>query len=277
MAIEVKDIISYLGFKPEDIKELDDLKPAFESEFVRVANINEDYEPVKKIIGKTFGSIETNITQLAKSKDINFDDVSDWKESKLKDKLKIFATKLEEKSSSTIEELTKKASLNSDEKVKELETKLEKSKSKINDLDGLLKSTSNEFTAYKETAAKQIKGVKLDTLKTDALSKIKFKPDISEFEKEGYMSVIQKKYKFDLDENDKFVVMDSSGKLIPNTKVSGTFKTINEVLEEEAIAGKLFQMNVDAGKPKPNVNKTIVDTTTPTSGQRQVAQRMKIG
>lgn len=281
MAIEAKEIIEYLGFKPEDIKELSDLKPKMETEFIRTSNITEDSEPVKKIVGKIFGSIETDLNKVAKASEVSLDEIPEWKDAKLKDKLKIFAGKLEEKSQNIIADLTKKAGQNSDEKVRELEVKLEKQKIKISDLDSMLKNTAQEYNQFKEQSATQLKTVKINVLKSDALSKIKFKPDISEFEREGYNAVIEKKYKFDLDENDKPIVTDSKGSLIPNLKVNGTWKTIQEVLEEEAIAGKLYQLNNDAGKPKPSTSRTIAEIpekgTIAVQPDRQVAKRMQIG
>ena len=216
MPIETKDIIEYLGFNPEQVKELEDLKSNFEKEFIRASAITEDFEPVKKIVGKIYGSIETDLTKVAKSHEINLDEISDWKDSKIKDKLKIVTSKLSEKQQSMIDELQKKASQNNDEKVNELSKMLEKKDKKLNDTESLLKSISKEYDEFKNNSSNQLKSIKLDTMKSNLFTQIKFKDGINEIEQEGYNSIIGKKFRFDLDENGKMIVTDSEGKLIPN-------------------------------------------------------------
>jgi hypothetical protein len=275
MPIETKDIIEYLGFNPENVKELEDLKSNFEKEFIRASAITEDYEPVKKIVGKIYGSIETDLTKVAKSHEINLDEISDWKDSKIKDKLKIVTSKLSEKQQSMIDELQKKASQNNDEKVNELSKMLEKKDKKLNDTESLLKSISKEYDEFKNNSSNQLKTIKLDTMKTNLFTQIKFKDGINEIEQEGYNSIIGKKFRFDLDENGKMIVTDSDGKLIPNSKVTGTFKSPDEVLTEEAVKLGLYKLNNDGGKQKPTPTKTA-SPMGEVKALRQVAQRMII-
>ena len=64
MAIELKEVIEFLGYKSDEIKELSDLKTKFDTEFVRAANINEDSEPVKKILGKVYGTLENDFKKI---------------------------------------------------------------------------------------------------------------------------------------------------------------------------------------------------------------------
>ena len=47
--MELKDLLAYLGMDAEKTKTLEDFKSAFEPEFVRAKNLNEDSEFVKLI------------------------------------------------------------------------------------------------------------------------------------------------------------------------------------------------------------------------------------
>lgn len=253
MSIE-KEALEYLGYKAEDFKTVDEFKTKFDSTFVKQSNITEDSEPVKKILGKTFGTLENEIKKVAKGfeLDIDFNDES-IKDKKVTEKLKFTFEKYNEKKSEYIKELEAKAALGNDDKVKEWEKKYEKTAQKAKDYEALLNSTKSEFQQAQEKWTNEVKNVKLNVLTKDAFGKVKLKPDISEFEKRGYMATIAEKYKFDLDENENLVVKNTKGERIPSAKTTGTFKTIEEILEEEAIAGKLVQLNNDGGKPKPQI------------------------
>ncbi len=271
--MEVKEVIEYLGFNPENIKSIDDLKSNFEKEFVRGKNITEDSDFVKPILGKTYGTIENEVKKSAKSLGLEIDfDNEDFKGlKKVADKFGFVIKKVAEAKDAEINELRSNVGKGNDEKVKEWETKYEKIKKAKQDAESLLSGVKQEYDAFKESTTKEIKNVKLNVLTKDALSKVKFKNDISDFERKGYMSVINEKYIFDIDENEKVVPMDRSGNKIPSSKVTGTFKTIDEILEEEAVAGKLYAMNQDAGKPKGN---PITFGSAPVQQKQGVQQRV---
>lgn len=248
MSIE-KEALEYLGYKAEDFKDVNEFKEKFNKTFIKQENITEDSEPVKKILGKTYGTLENEIKKVAKSfdLDIDFDSIKD---KKVTDKLKFAFETYNNVKSEYIKELETKATQGNDDKVKEWEKKYEKISQKYKDTENLLSATTSEYNQFKEKAQNDVKGIKLSVKTKDAFSKIKLKPDISEFEKKGYYSTIQEKYQFDLDEQDNLVVKNKKGEAIPSAKTAGTFKTIEEILEEEAIAGKLLQLNNDGGKPK---------------------------
>lgn len=278
MPITEKDaleLINYLGVKPDEVKDVAELKNKFDTEFIRTSAITEDSEPVKKILGKTFGTLENEIKKVAKEFEVDVDfDTPELKDKKVKDKLKFFVSEFANKNKSIIDELTIKAGQGNDEKLKEYETKLTKEQQKRKDAENLLNSVKTEYEGFKEQSEKSIKGIKLNILKKDAFSKLKLRPDISEIEKKGFDSVIHEKYNFDIDENESVFVTDKKGAKIPSTKVTGTFKTVTEILEEEAIAGKLALINGDGGKPKPQPI-TVTPPATPIGApQRKLAVRI---
>jgi len=167
------------------------------------------------------------------------------------DKLKFVVSKHDEKTKLTIADLTAKAGLGNDDKVKELQTKYEKASQKSKDYESLLAATKTEFDGYKEKTAFEIKNKTLSIHKKEVFDKAKFLPDTNEYTRKGFLDSFQEKYKADLDENEKLIVFDLAGKRINSTKITGTFKTLEEVLEEELVKAKLSPLNQDGGKAKP--------------------------
>jgi len=251
MSLE-KQALEYLGFKPEELKTIDDFKAKFDSTFIKQENITEDSEPVKKYLGKVYGTLENEIKKTAKAFDVDLDfDDENIKGKKVTDKLKLVFENYKSKNESVIKDLETKATQGNDEKLKEWQTKYEKTSQKSKDLENLLNTTKQEFEMFQGKAQSEIKNVKLNVLTKDSFSKLKLKSDISEFEKKGFVSSVQEKYALDLDENDNLIVKNSKGERIPSAKQTGTFKTFDEILEEEAVSGNLYEMNKDGGKPNP--------------------------
>ena len=272
--MEFKEVAEYLGFKTDEIKTIEDFKTSFDKEFVKNSNINEDHESVKKILGKTFGTLENEVKKIAKGYELEVDfDSEDLKGKKVTDKLKFVFGEYDKKQGSIIEDLKVKAGQGNDEKVKEWEEKYTKAIGKAKDYESLLKTTKSDFEVYQQNSQKEVKNIKLDIFKTQALSNVKFKSDINDIEKEGYLALVQKNYNIDLDENGKAVVFDKENKRIPNPKVTGTWLELQEVLQNEAIKNKLYQLNPNEGKAKPT-SAAATQTATPAKGARSVASRM---
>lgn len=272
MSLE-KEALEYLGYKAEDFNSLDEFKTKFDSTFIKQSNITEDSEPVKKILGKTFGTLENEIKKVAKGFELDVD-FEELKDKKVTEKLKYTFEKYNEKKSEYIKDLETKAALGNDDKVKEWEKKYDKISQKSKDLESLLNSTKSEFEQAQNKWQSEVKNVKLNVLTKDAFSKVKLKNDISEFEKKGYISTIAEKYQFDLDETENLVVKNKQGERLKSSKVTGAFKTIDEILEEEAITGGLYQINKDGGKVVKPINfgqPDIKETQTPV---RKIAPRL---
>lgn len=276
--MDIKLMLETLGFDSEKVKTVDDFKTQMDATFTRNANINEDSEPVKKILGRVYSTLETEIKKVAKAKEIDIDfSIPELKDKKVKDKLSYFIDQFEGKNKTIIDDLTAKAGIGNDDKYKELEKKYNSADQKRKDVEALLAQTTGEYNTYKEQSNATIKGVKLNVLKKDALSKIKFKPDITPLERTGYETMLESSYIFDIDENDKPIVKSKEGKLIPSTKVTGAFKTMEEVLEEEAVKNKVYALN--PGAQQQGNKPTFQQGQQPQQrqngqGNRQPAQRV---
>lgn len=266
MAIEAKEILEYLGFDPEKVQSLEDLKPSFEKEFIKASNLSEDNPALAPVLGRIYGKQESELKKLAKEFELDLDN-DDYRANKMvTEKTKFILSKLNEKQSSVISELKTKASQGNDEKVKELEKKLAKIAQEKADIDNLLNTTKTEYQQFQEKSKGEIKSVKLGIRETDALSKVKFKSDISEIEKRGFMSKIKEEYVLDLGDDDSLIVKDKTGARIPSAKKAGDFKSYDEVLEEVAVKEKLYQLNDSAKKQQVQATSTA---QTQNSGTQQ--------
>lgn len=249
MPLEAKEILDYLGAKAETLEEF---KASFDKDFIKQSMITEDSEPVKKILGKTFGTIENEVKKIAKGFDLDVDfDSEDLKGKKVTDKLKFVVGEFDKKNKLIFEDLTAKAGLGNDEKVKEWQSKFEKVDGKLKEKNTLFDSLKGEFDNYKTSTANEIKNTKLNIHKKEVFGKANFIDDANEFTKKGFLIDFQDKYDIDLDENESPIIKNKKGERLISTKTAGTFKEISEVLEEELALAKLLKLNANGGQAKP--------------------------
>jgi hypothetical protein len=74
-----------------------------------------------------------------------------------------------------------------------------------------------------------------------------------------------------LDETGKAIILDKEGKRIPNPKVNGSFMEIADVLQDEAVKGKLYMLNPDNGQRKTTTTTTTTPPATNPNTGRKVA------
>ena len=249
MAIKTEDILEYLGVD-KSTDSIEKFKETFEPEFIRKKLIAEDKEIVSQITGKALGSLTTKAKSIAKKYGVELS-ADEIKDKKVEEIQELAFEKLAASNLSAVNELQAKVGQGKDDAVKEWEGKYQKLESKFNDTSKLHATTLSEFTAFKEQTAGQIKGIKLATLKDAAFGKLKLKSNISDIEKAGFNSIVQEKYSFDLDEKGELFVADKKGERIKSEKVTGTFKNIDEVLQEEAIKANVYAINPKGGAPAP--------------------------
>jgi len=253
MALELKDVAEYIGLKLEDFKTPDEFKTAFDKEFLKQSAINEESEPVKKILGKVFGTLENDIKKVANKFElgIDFESADYIGKKKVNDKLNFIIDTFDAKNKVVIAGLTEKASLGNDDKVKEYIAKLEKATQKAKDNETLLNSTKTEFETYKTNTATEIKNKTLSGIKKEIYSKAKFLPEANDFTKKGFLTSFEEQYNFDIDENENPFITNKKGEKIVSTKTAGAFKTPSELLDEEIIKANLHPKNPQGGKEKP--------------------------
>lgn len=238
MAIEVKDLMQFLGVEADNI---DAFKEKFETEFSRNSNINKEHPKVKAFIGETLGIIEKNLKNIAKNHNAEWSG-GDWDSKTLNDKFSFAMGKVVENHNAILEDF-KKTHAGNDEAIKEWEKKVSALTSKLNDTETLLGHTKQEFDSYKQAEAQKEKSRIINEHINSAVTKVKFKSTVNDLTKKGFMTAFNELYKIELDENKSPYVTDSKGQRIPNPKVTGTFMALEDVLTSEAIKADIFEKN----------------------------------
>lgn len=244
-------ILSFLGFKPEEIKTEEDFKSTFETKFGVKDQLINDKEFVGKIFGKRVGSIDTAAKSGFKKMGVEFaKEEVDGKP--VEEVIEIGLNKIAELNKKAMEDFEKTSKGTTDEQVKEWKNKYKALEDKYKDTEGLLSKTAQDFEGYKKQTANQFKAENINRYKKDVIGKLEFKQDINPVEKIGFESLLDSKYEFDLDENQSPYIKDKkTGERLKSKKTIGTFMTAEEVLQEELIANKLAKINPSGGKAAP--------------------------
>lgn len=254
---EFKEVLKTLGYDPEEVKDLDTFKSKIDNDFVRVSTLPERrdiLDPfIQKAMGKRIGVLETEIKKTAKEFGLDFE-TDEHKAKPIEELNRILINKSAEKYGNEVKELQAKLAAGNDENTKKLQKELDSLKQKYAETTGLLEETSKKYQDLEVSKNNELKQFKLNQVKAKAYESVKFKADISEAEKAGFEAILSQKYQLDLDDKDGLIVKDKDGNRIKNDKVVGTFKSYQDVLESEAIALKLFQVNPNGGNPAPRTN-----------------------
>lgn len=238
MAIEVKDLMQFLGVEADNI---DAFKEKFEAEFSRNSNINKEHPKVKAFIGETLGILEKNLKNIAKNHNAEWSG-GDWDSKTLNDKFSFAMGKVVENHNAILDDF-KKTHAGNDEAIKEWEKKVSALTSKLNDTETLLGHTKQEFEGYKTAEAKRETDRIIKEHTAQAVGKLRFKQTVNDLTKKGFLTSFSEQYRIELDENKAPYVTDAKGQRIPNPKVTGTFMALEDVLTAEAIKADIFEKN----------------------------------
>lgn len=261
--IKAESLLTYLGFKAEEIKTEDDFKTQFENKFGIKEQLINDKEFVGKIFGKRVGSIDTTAKSGFKKMGVEF--AKEEIEGKpVEEVLTIGFNKVAELNKKAMEDLEKSNKGTIDEQIKTWKEKYQSVESKLKDTEGLLQKTSTEFEGFKKDQVTKSKSDTINNYKKSALGKLEYKQDITPVERLGFESVLNDKYDIDLDEqNTPFIKDKKTGQRIPSKKVTGQFMSFDEILNEELIANKLAKINKDGGKPVPKYGQAPLNVGAP--------------
>ena len=272
MAIETKDLLSFLGVEADN---LDAFKEKFETEFSRNANIGKDHPKVKAAVGETLGILEKNLKNIAKNHDAEWQG-GEWDQKTLNEKLEHSFGKIVQKHTAVLEDFKKTHTGGNEQVVKEWSEKYTKAEQKAKDIEALLNSTKSEFDTYKQSEAKREKERIIGELKQQAVGKLKFKSTVNDLTKKGFLSAIDESYRIDIDENKVPFVTDSKGQRIPNPKVTGTFMSLEDVITGEAIKADIYEKNPHPQKPAATTTVTTTATEAPTRVINPLAQKASV-
>lgn len=252
--MEAKDILGFLGIDAEKVKTVDDLKPEFEKEFVRIKTLTVDSEAIKPIVGKILNEVNTNIKAAVKPFDAGIDFESDeWKNAPTKNKVQTVFDKIAAKQKSIVDDLTVKATQGNDQKVKDLEEAVRKANEKFEDLQNRHTVTVKDFNEFKTTTETTAKNNTLNSLLKQEKEKVPLIDGVTKVHLLGFDQALKDKFNFELDDAGQTIIpkLKSTGKPVPSTKVTGENKTLAEILEDEAIELGIFKANSQGGNEKP--------------------------
>lgn len=247
MAIELKTILEYQGV-PDTVKTEEEYKEWYDNTFIKKDTLLEELgknslktgfykDVIDKSTGKRISALSTKIkTNLTKFGIEIGDDIA---KKPLEDVIDVAFETFANAHTGTIAELTEKANKNSGEQTKELQEKYSKLESKFNDTKKSLTDLSAEYTGFKEKAANDLKGVKIQTIREQAMGKIPRRNDIEAKQYglmlTGFENTIDSKFKIDLDENNQpFIADKKTGERFRDPSKAGEFLGIEDVLKKEA-------------------------------------------
>ena len=246
--LKFESILTFLGFKPEEIKTEEDFKTNFENKFGIKDQLIKDPVFTSKIFRHHIGNIETKVKSDAKKMGIDFTP-EEIKDKSVEEIVELSFTKIADINKKAINDLERSNKGTVDEQVKNWKEKYQVIESKLKDTEGLLNTTKNDFDLFKKEQIIKNKLETINGLKKSALNKLEFKQDISPVEKMGFETILNEKYEIDLDEtNNPFLKDKKTNQRIPSKKVTGQFMTFDEILQEELISNKLIRINKDGGK-----------------------------
>lgn len=172
----------------------------------------------------------------------------------------VYASKV----SSKLQELESNKSATEEEIAKKYEKELTTYKTKAQDLSGQLEQTKNGFEAFKSEVQTKERNFAINTHKSNAMNTLNWSDNANEFIKKGFEATINERYKFDLDEENRPVVRDKEGKIVPSKLKAGDYATYDEVIKTEFSALTEFQKVVDSKKVPNFAQKATV------TGQSQI-------
>lgn len=272
MPIEAKEIIEYLGAKPEEIDSVDKLKAHFETKFTPKDNI--DPEIKTKIVSGAFHKISNQYVQDMKSIGIELAK-EEIEGKKLEDQLKIGIEKFKEEKSKF--EAFKATTANPSEEYKQLENKFKTLETQYNEVTGKYTGLSSEYETFKSQKENELKDFKKRTKVNDIhKSKVDFADGVPELTKKGYFTTVAELYEPDYDEktDNVYAVDRSTGKRVPGKK-AGEDKLYEEVLPEVGIKAGVWRLNNQSkNQPKEPVRPESLNGNHVVTPVRQVAKRI---
>lgn len=243
MSLEAKDLLEYMGLKPDEVSTIDDFKAKIDTSFVRRDQVIKDKELVSQITGKVVGSATTTLNSVAKDLGIEITE-DDIKGKKLEDVIRTVGNKAKDFYSTKITELETLASSTDKEAiVKEYQTKINKLEQKYNDTNKLLDTTKQDYEGKIQGYENEKKQFKVNHLKSEAIKAVQFKDGLTELERKGFLATIEEEYDVDFDETGNPYPVDKKTKSrVPNPKVTGTFMELPDIYNHKAIELKLAKV-----------------------------------
>lgn len=240
MAIEIKEILSYLGIPEAEVTDIEKFKEKFNPSFIKkdIEIIRGDEEFHGKILGATVGGIKTALQRVLKKHGIKAEDkVFDGKihevvESIIDSTATGFTTK--------IADLEKNAGKGNDEKLIALQKQFDTLKTEKEAAEGKVTTLQTEYDTFKTGKEKEFSDYKVNSAVEKVYGTFKWANGINDLTKDGFRSRIDKKYKPAFDDAGTLIALNEKGEKVKDDKKNGAFKSYEQVLQEEGVEAKVY-------------------------------------
>lgn len=252
MALTPEEILGYLGDQFKDVESMDDFKGKFGKQYYTMSQIHESKDLLKKVMGRTFGTITGNQKQIAKKYEIEIEDgvFADQDPEKATESiLEAYAKKQE----TIVNELKEQIGKTGEDAIKPWKEKLDKYELSLNDQKKMTKDLADALEKEKQNAANTVKTFKVGYAKKDVMTSIGYDTTVmkDELKRKGWESHVEENFRFDFDESDQFIVTDKAGNKIKNPKKADEWLAPKDVLTFEADKLGLLPKNHQGGNPAP--------------------------
>lgn len=262
--MEIKDLTDYLGIDGKDLAE-------FKSKFTEKYISKKDDDAIKELLApelaKATGKIKGTIDTIVKRE---FGLTNEDLEGKKYEEVLVLAAS---KTKTEITTLKESYGKDNDQKIKDLEAKLEKTNKTLTEEKEAKELLKTSLEAKENDFNTKIKGFKIDSVLKAAKEKIAPNLiDLSEEQKFFFDNKINSDFKIDLDEKENPIVLGSDGKRIPNPNKAGDFLGLEDAILKIAEEKKYVKKNAGGTISNnlfvnPNEKKTEV---TDSSKERKV-------
>lgn len=235
MAIELKEVLAFTGIEAESIE---DFKTNFEKTFLKKDAALKDKEFMNSVVGKRLHGVANKLKNKVTKYGVEIPD-KDVSEKPLEDLIEFAFDAYNDAHQGTVNELQEKLKKNSGEQNLELTEKLKKTEETNLALKAENKKLGTDLNEVKIKSAEELKGVRIQTIREQAMGKIPRRSDIEQKQYglmlTGFENTIDSKFKIDLDENNQpFIADKKTGERFRDPAKAGEFLGIEDVLKKEA-------------------------------------------
>lgn len=235
----VGKVLSFLNVdKIESEEDFDNFKQTFNSKFVSKETAHTDEDIKNRVVGKRMGEITSKLVEFGKvlGQDVSFE--------KLKDKkVEEVITEFSSVVTNSFEELKSKAKEGNDKKLNDLQKELEDKVKSLTSYKEALEQTQGLLAEKESNFQSELKNYKVQTKLKDIRANIPFVDGLNEIQRTGFETIINRDYRFDLDEKDNVIVTDKDGNLVPVKDKAGVFADPMTIFTTVAESNGLLKKN----------------------------------
>ena len=268
MPVKPEAVTAYLGLDLDKIEDEKAMKAAFDAAFLRRETAHEDRGIQDRVFGKINAIARQRLKSGAKSLGVDLGNVDEG------DPIDLIP-KFSESIQARIAEIAKerdelKANMGKGDNAEALAALQKERDALMKERDAFGSSAKEWETKYlslDSTWKKREEESKRNTFVESAISRVKFRDDVNEYTKKGFVGDFLGKYTLDLN-GEKPKVVDQSGQIVLDKHKAQTFASLEDLLSEAADAANLTVKSPQGGTP---VKKTIATVSAGVQRQQEPA------